>query len=240
MRFPLQKSAERRISVRGCARESAFVPNQDKGANLGVLNASQPKQDPVVNILIVDDDAVSRTVLASALKKRGHIVASASGGEQALEIFAKSQHRIVVSDLLMPGIDGLELCRRIRKANAPQYTYLILLTAIEGKAGYLEGMRAGADDFISKPLDTDLLEARLVVAERVLNLQSQVRQLAGLLPICSLCKKVRDDGNYWHQVEAYISHHTDARFTHSYCPDCFKKLLSEVEALEATASPVRA
>lgn len=188
-----------------------------------------------MNILIVDDDAVCRLTLSSVLKKNGHTVTLVESGARALQVFAEGGHRIIISDLLMPEMDGLELCRRIRKADTNQYTYFILLTAVEGKANYLEGMRAGADDFISKPFDTELLAARLVVAERVLSLQSQVRRLAGLLPICSLCKKVRDDQNYWHQVESYISDHTDAQFTHSYCPDCFKKLLKEVEALEATS-----
>jgi len=110
---------------------------------------------------------------------------------------------------------------------------LILLTAVEGKAGYLEGMQAGADDFITKPFDKEMLAARLSVAARILKLQSQVKHLAGLLPICSLCKKVRDDQNYWHQVESYIAEHTDATFTHSYCPDCFKKLMTELDDLEA-------
>ncbi len=188
-----------------------------------------------MNILIVDDDAVCRLTLSSVLKKNGHTVTLVESGARALQVFAERGHRIIISDLLMPEMDGLELCRRIRKADTDQYTYFILLTAVEGKANYLEGMRAGADDFISKPFDTELLAARLVVAERVLSLQSPVRRLAGLLPICSLCKKVRDDQTYWHQVESYISDHTDAQFTHSYCPDCFKKLLKEVEALEATS-----
>lgn len=184
-----------------------------------------------MNILIADDDAVCRMTLGSALKKLGHEVKAAQNGAEALESYAKGGPRVIISDLLMPGMDGLELCRRIRNYPNPQYTYFILLTMVEGKDNYLEGMKAGADDFITKPFDTEMLAARLAVAERVLSLQSQVRQLAGLLPICSLCKRVRDDQNYWHQVESYISDHTDAQFTHSYCPDCFKKLMSEVEAM---------
>lgn len=189
-----------------------------------------------MNILIVDDDAVCRLALGTALRKLGHQVAVARDGSEALAAFAQNRSEVIISDQLMPGMDGLELCRRIRAAHAPQYTYFILLTIMEGKAHYLEAMNAGADDFLTKPFDTDLLAARLVVAERVLNLQSELRQLGGLLPICSVCKKVRDDQNYWHQVESYISQHTDAQFTHSYCPDCFQKLLREVEAMEPSAS----
>ncbi len=167
-----------------------------------------------------------------ALKHLGHQVAVATGGAEALAVFDPKRDRVIISDLLMPGMDGLELCRRIRAANASQYTYFILLTVVEGKAFYLEGMKAGADDFLTKPFDTEILGARLVMAGRLLNLQSQLRQLAGLLPICSVCKKVRDDRNYWHQVESYISEHSDAQFTHGYCPDCFQKMLRDVDALE--------
>ncbi len=189
-----------------------------------------------MNILAVDDDPTLRFILEGTLTKLGHHVAMAKDGLEALRFFEKCHVPLVISDMLMPGMDGLELCRRIRKANRSQYTYLILLTAVEGKAGYMEGMQAGADDFITKPFDQDMLLTRLSVAERILKLQSQVKYLAGLLPICSLCKKVRDDKNYWHQVEAYIADHTDATFTHSYCPDCFKKLMSDLEELEASHS----
>lgn len=188
-----------------------------------------------MNILVVDDDPTLRFILQGALAQMGHSVALAKDGVEALHAFEKCHVPLVISDMLMPGLDGLELCRRIRKADRSQYTYLILLTAVEGKSSYLDGMNAGADDFITKPFDKEVLAARISVADRILKLQSQVKQLAGLLPICALCKKVRDDQNYWHQVESFISRHTDATFTHSYCPDCFKKLLNEIE----DASPVQ-
>ena len=185
-----------------------------------------------MNILVVDDDPTLRFILEGTLTKLGHQVALAKDGIEGLRFFEKCHVPLVISDMLMPGMDGLELCRRIRKANRSQYTYIILLTAVEGRAGYLDGMQAGADDFLTKPFDKEMLTARLAVAERILSLQSQVKHLAGLLPICSLCKKVRDDQNYWHQVETYIAQHTDATFTHSYCPDCFKKLMSELEEMQ--------
>ena len=81
-----------------------------------------------------------------------------------------------------------------------------------------------------------LAEIEQMARQRILDLQSQVKQLSGLLPICASCKRIRDDQNYWHQVESYITTHTDAKFTHGYCPDCFKKLMSEIEALEPSSS----
>src|SRR5229473_1211117 len=190
-----------------------------------------------MNILVVDDDPTSRFILEGALTKLGHQVASTKDGVEGLRFFEKGHVPLVISDMLMPGLDGLEFCRRIRQANRSQYTYVILLTVVEGKEGYLKGMEAGADDFITKPFDAEMLATRLAVAERILKLQLQVKHLAGLLPICSSCKKVRDDQNYWHQVESYIAQHTDAKFTHSYCPDCFKRLLRELQEIEPQPAP---
>jgi phosphoserine phosphatase RsbU/P len=185
-----------------------------------------------MNILVVDDDPTLLCILQRTLTQLGHHVTTRGDGVEALRFYQQDHAQLVISDMLMPVMDGLELCRRIRSTNRSAYTYIILLTAVEGKAGYLEGMAAGADDFISKPFDRDMLAARVAVAERILSLQSQVKHLTGLLPICSTCKKVRDDQNYWHQVESYVACHTDAKFTHSYCPECAHKLLS---ALEQTA-----
>ncbi len=185
-----------------------------------------------MNILIVDDDATCRTVLGTTLKKLGHEVTVATGGAEAWAIFEKSHVPLLISDMVMPDVHGLELCKRIRAANRPKYTYIIMLTSVGGKSGFLVGMRAGADDFMNKPFDEDQLAARLVVAERILNLQSQVNQLSGLLPICCVCKKVRDDKNYWHQVESYISKHTDAQFSHGYCPDCYTKTKQEIDRVK--------
>lgn len=189
-----------------------------------------------MNILIADDDPTSRLVLAATLKKLQHQVTVAKDGAEAWAVFENGEVQLLISDMVMPHMDGLELCRRIRLANRPKYTYIMLLTSVGGKSGYLVGMRAGADDFISKPFDEEQLAARLVVAERILNLQSQIKQLSGLLPICCVCKKVRDDQNYWQQVESYISKRTDARFSHGYCPDCFKKVMQELEARAGTAT----
>jgi DNA-binding response OmpR family regulator len=183
-----------------------------------------------MNILIAEDDITSRLVLGATLKKLGHEVTAVKDGAEALAEFNDGDFPVLISDMVMPEVDGLELCRRIRAANRSKYTYIILLTSVGGKYGYLVGMRAGADDFISKPFDEDQLAARLGVAERIIKLQSQVKQLAGLVPICMHCKKVRDDQNYWQQVEQYIVKRTDAKFSHGYCPDCFNRIAKEIEA----------
>ena len=132
-----------------------------------------------------------------------------------------------------PGTPSTEILETIARMDGVYAEW-----SINEKVALEVGMRAGADDFINKPFDEDQLAARLVVAERILNLQSQVSQLSGLLPICCVCKKVRDDQNYWQQVESYISKRTDVRFSHGYCPDCYKKVVKELEGCAGTKAGV--
>lgn len=123
-----------------------------------------------MRILIADDDTTSRLMLGATLKGLGHVVTAVENGRQAFEAWRREQHTLLISDWMMPELDGLELCRLIRNEPAMQYTYIVLLTALAGKGRYLDGMHAGADDFISKPYDEESLAARLHVAQRILGL----------------------------------------------------------------------
>jgi len=126
---------------------------------------------------------------------------------------------------LMPGLNGLDLCRRIRTRGG-DYTYFILLSALESSGGNLEqAIEAGVDDFLHKPVKIDELKMRLHVAERILNYATQVKQLESFIPLCSYCKKVRDDKNYWSQIESYINTRTGSQFSHGVCPDCYDRVL---------------
>jgi DNA-binding response OmpR family regulator len=126
-----------------------------------------------MKVLIAEDDKDSRELLGWLLQKLGYQVVVTQNGKDAWDAYRKGRFRLVISDLLMPDIDGLELCRRIRGHKQSKYTYIILLTALIGKKDYLEGMEAGADDFITKPFDPDELKARLRVAERIISFQEQ-------------------------------------------------------------------
>jgi len=131
-----------------------------------------------MKVLIAEDDRDSRELLSWLLEKLGYTVVATENGRQAWEAYRRDKFRLVISDLLMPDVDGLELCRRIRSAKAQKYTYIILLTALIGKKDYLEGMDAGADDFVTKPFDPDELKARLGVAERIIAIQEPAADLS--------------------------------------------------------------
>jgi DNA-binding response OmpR family regulator len=173
----------------------------------------------------VEDDPVSRRILVAVLEQLGHTVLPVADGLAAWEHFQMSPVDAVITDWMMPRMDGIELTRRIRAEARERYTYVLMLTALTGRDRYLDGMKAGADDFLAKPLDREELHARLRVADRILNLQTTVRQLEGLLPICSYCKKIRDEAEHWSQVEEYVSRRTEATFSHGICPDCYERHL---------------
>jgi two-component system, cell cycle response regulator len=126
-----------------------------------------------MKVLIAEDDRDSRELLAWMLQKLGYQVVATANGREAWDAFRKGRFRLVISDVLMPEIDGFELCRRIRTHKQSKYTYIIMITALIGKKDYLEGMDAGADDFVTKPFDPDELKARLRVAERIIMFQEQ-------------------------------------------------------------------
>jgi DNA-binding response OmpR family regulator len=179
-------------------------------------------------ILIAEDDGVSRVVLSTKLRELGHKVLEARDGKEAWDLFQESHPRILVTDWIMPGLDGGELCQRIRgKADLP-YTYIVVLTSLSGKGSYLDAMDAGADDFLTKPVDMDQLTARLKVAERVLALQTEVRLIKKLLPICMYCGKIRDkeadwdDQSSWQDLESYVQEKTDYKFSHGVCAECYE------------------
>jgi DNA-binding response OmpR family regulator len=173
-----------------------------------------------MKILIAEDDVVSRRLLESVLTKLGYEVISTENGRDAWATFLVETPRILITDWMMPFIDGPELCRKVRADERFRYTYIIMLTALAGRKFYLEGMNAGADDFLNKPFDMEELSVRLKAAERILDLQAEVSILNGLLPTCSYCKSIRDEQNEWQPLEEFVAARTTTSFSHTLCPDC--------------------
>jgi sigma-B regulation protein RsbU (phosphoserine phosphatase) len=192
-----------------------------------------------MKVLIAEDDVIASRVLEAALIKLGHEPLVANDGQAAWEILQTESVRTVVSDWQMPRLDGLDLCRRIRKGDG-DYVYFILLTQmVASEKNLQEATDAGVDDFLAKPIDANQLWMRLRVAERILGFTTEVRQLESFLPICGYCKKVRDDHNYWQQIEEYINTRTGTNFSHGVCPDCIEKVLKpQLAKLGITMPPI--
>jgi CheY-like chemotaxis protein len=249
-----------------------------------------------MNVLIVDDHAANRKLLRIQLEAEGFAVMEAGDGLEALKVLAREPVHGVISDILMPRMDGYRLCHEVRRNPALQKLRFILYSSTyTSLADVRLSDTVGADQFIPKPApiaeivsalqisappgaprssvlpgdamvlreysavlvakleekNTDLqrtlavlgrahhqiqelnvdLERRveertaeLITANRELSeALAEVKQLNDLLPICSFCKSIRDDKNYWASVESYITHHTNSKFSHSVCPGCFEK-----------------
>jgi two-component system, NtrC family, sensor kinase len=136
-----------------------------------------------MKVLIADDEAVSRRLLQNYLQKWGHEVTVAENGAEAWRLFEAGSFAVVITDWEMPEMDGVELVRGIRAASAsgPGYVYTILLTAKSQKEDLVEGMEAGADDFLTKPFDRDELRVRLRAGERIMQLEQELRQTKAAL-----------------------------------------------------------
>ncbi|TKJ42191.1 response regulator [candidate division LCP-89 bacterium B3_LCP] len=193
-----------------------------------------------MRILIAEDERVSRRLLETTLRKWGNEVIVTCDGTEALEVLqGEDSPKLAIIDWMMPEMDGVTVCREVRQQVSVDPVYIILLTALGKKEDIVEGFKAGADDYITKPFNHQELKARVQAGARIVELQynlserikeleaafRQVTQLEGMLPICSYCKKVRGDDNYWQQVEQYVTDRTDAKFSHSVCPDCEEKFV---------------
>jgi sigma-B regulation protein RsbU (phosphoserine phosphatase) len=198
-----------------------------------------------IRALVADDDPVTAAALSGALRRLELDVSVAQDGALAWSMIdGPNPPAIAILDWMMPCVDGPELCRRIRQTPAHSHMYVLLLTARDSRTDIVAGLEAGADDYLIKPFDVHELRARVHTGLRILKLQrdlaaqiamlketiANVKQLKGLLPMCSYCKKIRNDTDYWQQLETYISEHSDAEFSHGVCPSCFERVANEFNA----------
>lgn len=190
-----------------------------------------------MRVVIAEDEPISRRILESRLQNWGYEVITTLNGEAAWQALQESGGpTLAILDIMMPGIDGLEICRRVRELRPAIHPYIILLTAKHGVQEIIKGIEAGADDYLTKPYDANELRVRVQVGVRIVELQTElagrvrhledalehVKQLQGILPICSYCKKIRDDRDYWQNVESYIADHSQVEFSHGICPSCYE------------------
>jgi CheY-like chemotaxis protein len=191
-----------------------------------------------MRILVAEDDPVSQQLLQAFLGRWGYEPVVVSSGPEAWEILqAPDAPEMAILDWMMPEMEGPEVARRKRQVESgvDTPTYFILLTALDSPQDVVAGFESGVDDYVTKPFHKDELRARVRVGVRMLELRRKlaervreleealatVKTLRGLLPLCSYCKKIRDDKNYWTDLEAYFEHVSEAQFSHGVCPSCY-------------------
>jgi CheY-like chemotaxis protein len=192
-----------------------------------------------MKLLLAEDNPTARAAMERLATGWGYDVTAVGDGAAAWEALQEPDApRLALLDWMMPGLEGPEVCRRARE-HLPTPPYLILITARGTEADVVAGLGGGADEYVVKPVSPAELQARLYAGRRIVELQAsladrvrqleavlgRVKQLHGLLPICCYCKKIRDDHNYWRQLEEYISAHSDTHFTHGICPECYESIV---------------
>jgi len=197
-------------------------------------------ENHAMTVLIADDYDINRKLLRALLTTEKYEVIEAADGATALDLLKNTTEPVVgLIDWEMPGLEGIEVCRQARLIAGLPPLFLILVTVRDSKMDIVAGLQSGANDYITKPFDKTELLARVKVGTQMVKLQQsltkhvaeleealvRVKQLSGLLPICGYCKKIRDDKNYWQQVEAYVGKHSEAKFSHSICPDCYESIV---------------
>ncbi len=191
-------------------------------------------------ILAVDDDPANVKFMTSALNDEYNII-SALNGHDAIDLLKEQMPDLILLDVMMPDLSGFDVCAIIKSDVAFADIPIIFLTAVDSRDSELRGLELGGIDYLTKPVNLDLLKVRvrnhialkerneLVKEQRDLLARqkeeleaalARVKQLEGIIPICMYCKKIRDDQQSWHQLESYISKHSEARFSHGMCPVC--------------------
>ena len=216
------------------------------------------EENKAIRILYMEDDAGLARLFQKRLGRLGYKVDIAHDGNEGLEMYRRGNYDVVIVDHNMPGRDGLQVIQVLKEED--ELLPVVMITGSGSEQIAVKAMKLGASDYLVKDTDGGYLQLLPTVIEKVLQQRrlaeekrraeeekerlikelqealAEVKKLSGLLPICSVCKRIRTDDGYWQQVEQYISEHSEAGFTHSICPDCMRKLYpefaDEIEAAE--------
>ena len=206
-----------------------------------------------MKILVTDDDPEMLVLTSTVLRRAGYEVIEASTGRECIEKVHTIHPDLILLDVMLPDMSGVDLCRQLKADETLRGTFVILLSGVQISSEYqANGLDVGADGYIIKPISNKELVARIQAMERIKDAEdalrkkkkeqegliaklqaalTEIKTLQGLIPICSSCKKIRNDEGFWDQLESYLSKHTDAVFTHGLCPECFHKAISEIRGM---------
>lgn len=189
-----------------------------------------------IRVLVAEDNQVVSEIIKRALGEIGFEMAGlASNGLEAVEMTSSLRPDVVLMDIKMPGLDGLSATKQIQDS---QPTPVVILTSHEEEEFLKKASESGASAYLTKPPKVKEIERAIIMAmarhddlmecwrlnRELEEALEEIRALQGILPICSSCKKIRDDKGYWNQIEAYFRDHSDVEFTHSICPECAGRL----------------
>jgi len=194
------------------------------------------------SILIVDDTPENLTTLRQILADHQYVVRPAISGEIALRAIDAELPDLILLDIMMPSMDGYQVCKILKSDEDKKHIPIIFISSLDETVDKVKAFSLGAVDYITKPFQVEEVLARVhthitlsklqkSLQEKNVELQKaldEIKTLRGIIPICTQCKKVRDDMGYWNQVEVYIHNHSEAEFSHSICPDCAKKLYPDL------------
>jgi len=201
-------------------------------------------------ILVVDDDPEILCLSTMLLERAGYAVLEAKSGRECLNLLDEFRPDLVLLDVVLPDITGIEVCRQIKSSENLKNIYVILASGIQiSSDNQAEGLNIGADAYIIRPISNKEFLARIQAGERIKIAEDSLREkekeqqvlisklrdalaeiktLTGFIPICASCKKIRDDEGYWNNLETYISKHTNAVFSHGLCPTCAEQCKAEI------------
>ncbi len=173
-------------------------------------------------VLVVDDVEANRKLLGNLLVNNNYDVGSASDGNRALEFIKNKHPDLILLDIIMPGMDGYEVCEKLKSNLETKYIPIIFLTAKANMEDIVKGFELGGVDYVSKPFNEKELLARVKT-------HIELNTLRSLLPICMSCKNIRDEDGYWQSIERYFNDHSNVNFSHCLCKDCAFKLYGDQE-----------
>lgn len=191
-----------------------------------------------IRILVVDDDPDILFATVRILKKEGYHLIGAETGTEALEKVTAEAPDLILLDVELPDILGTEICARLKNDPDHQNRYIMMLSGRRtASADQADGLEAGADGYIARPVSNRELLSRVKLMVRLIRAErkndtyiseleraiEQIKVLSGIIPICMHCKQIRDDKGYWNQLEAFISKHSNAQFSHGICDVCLDK-----------------